>query len=263
MRRANARKIERWLDEAQDQLLAKNYVPVIALCQNVLKATPPRNKQRAEALAFMANAYAMLKRFEDAYNALNEVVTITPNEAYLWYNKSMVALYTSRTGQAVRDIERAAELEGAGDMAEEYAKKLAFTKDIAQKELQLRGPDFTLEQLIGQQELFHEAMTLFDTGDWEAAEQRFRQVIDMGDCVPQPQGNLGTCLLMQRRFDEAEVAYERALEIEPGYKLARNHLKHLKTIRKTGQLPQVVTNQPFQDAKVFTRFMRIREFFER
>ncbi len=31
----------------------------------------------------------------------------------------------------------------------------------------------------------------------------------MGDCLPQPWGNLGICLMMQERYDEAEAALKR------------------------------------------------------
>ena len=261
--RDNARKIRQQLNVAERQLLARNYPQVVSLCQNILGATLPKSRQRADALEYLSHAYVMLKRFEEAYDALSEVVTITPDEAYIWYDKSVVALYSGRSGQALLDIKRAQALEGKEDMAEEYAQKLAFIENIVKQERELRGPDFTLAQLIEQQELFRKAMDVFDAGDWVEAEGLFRQVIAMGDCVSQPQNNLGVCLLMQGRFDGAEAAFKQALEIEPGYKLARQHLKQLKKTKKTGELPQVVTNRPFKDAKITSRFVKRGSFFKR
>jgi hypothetical protein len=42
---------------------------------------------------------------------------------------------------------------------------------------------------------------------------------------------------MQRRFEEAEQALKRALEIDPEYKFAERNLGVLDQARKSGQLP--------------------------
>ena len=52
-------------------------------------------------------------------------------------------------------------------------------------EMALRGPDFTLDQLIEQEDLFQNGLQL------KEAEQAFQASIAMGDCLPQPGGNLG------------------------------------------------------------------------
>src|SRR5260370_9332640 len=83
-----------------------------------------------------------------------------------------------------------------------------------------RGPDFTLDQLIEQEGLFQNGLQLMEAGEWEEAEQAFQASITMGDCLPQPWGNLGISLMMQERYDEAEAALKRALVIEPRYTLA-------------------------------------------
>ena len=79
----------------------------------------------------------------------------------------------------------------------------------------LRGPHFTFDQLIAQEELFQQAVQMMAQHRWAEAEPIFRQSIAMGDVLPQPWGNLGICLLMQRQFDAAEAALRRALEIDP------------------------------------------------
>jgi len=83
----------------------------------------------------------------------------------------------------------------------------------------------------------------------EAEEHLFREDYQ------QPQNSLGVCLLMQRRFDEAEAAFRRALEIDPDYKLARKQLKQLKKIRQTGKLPQIAVSDPYREAKITTHFI--------
>ena len=83
---------------------------------------------------------------------------------------------------------------------------------------------------------------------WQDAEQTFRKIIAMADVLPQPNGNLGIMLMMQRRWDESEAALRRALEIDPGYQLARDNLARLEKSRKTGKLPEeLIITTPFDD----------------
>src|SRR5438128_1192106 len=81
---------------------------------------------------------------------------------------------------------------------------------------------------------------------WAAAELLFGQTIALGEVLPQPWGNLGLCLVMQRQFDAAEVALRRALEIDPSYTTARQNLAGLPAIRATGKLPAMRINKAFE-----------------
>jgi Tfp pilus assembly protein PilF len=118
---------------------------------------------------------------------------------------------------------------------------------LAEDERALRGPHFTLDQLIAQEELFQQAVQVMAQQRWAEAEPLFRQSIALGDVLPQPWGNLGLCLLMQRQFDAAEVALRRALEIDPSYTIARQNLAALPAIRATGKLPLLRINTTFDD----------------
>ena len=56
----------------------------------------------------------------------------------------------------------------------------------------------------------------------------------MGGRLPQYWGNLGVSLIMQSRYDEAETALKKAIEIDPEYILARNNLEKLPEVRRVG-----------------------------
>lgn len=85
---------------------------------------------------------------------------------------------------------------------------------------------------------------------WSLAEQAFRQVIQMGDCLPQPWGNLGGCLIMQQRYDEAEAALKRALEIDPNYRHARDNLALLPQTRRLGHPPRMQITHPLEGRQI-------------
>src|SRR5207302_11281080 len=125
--------------------------------------------------------------------------------------------------------------------------------------LKLRGPKFTVDQLIEQEDLFQDGLQLMQAGEWEEAEQAFQASIGMGDCLPQPWGNLGICLMMQERYDEAEAALKRALVIDPKYTIAKNNLAALPESRLKGQPDIVALNEPFKNSKLKQSITFIKE----
>jgi hypothetical protein len=74
---------------------------------------------------------------------------------------------------------------------------------------------------------------------WPQAEQEFRQVIAMGDC-----------LMMQKRFDEAETALKRAIGIDPDYEIARRNLAAVPESRRIGRPMMAGVIEPFKDAPI-------------
>ena len=248
---ASRDQIGAWSAQAAQALVDKDYPTVISLCQRVLRYLPAKAPERGDAYALMGNAYAMLKLFEEFYQALSKAIEAAPSDAYHWFNRSISCRYTFRLGQALRDLERAIELEGAGKMKKTFTKELAFTQKLVKSDLALRGPNFTVELLIKQQDWFQKGLQASEKGDWETAIRSFRRSIDMGDCLPQPHGNLGMCLIILHRYDEAEHALRRALELDPKYKFARQNLEILKTVKETGELPLFGgIHSPFEGKKL-------------
>jgi tetratricopeptide (TPR) repeat protein len=197
----------------------------------------------------MGGAYMMQEQYDGAYAALSEALTLKSDDAMLWFNHGMTARYTMRLVESLRDLERAAEIDTEHILDPKLADALAFARSAAESERALRGPSFTLNQLAAQEESFQQAGTQMEQGRWAEAEALFRQVITVADVLPQPWGNLGICLLMQRKFNEAEAALRRALEIDPKYALARQNLAGMPAIRSSGILPQIGITHPLKGSK--------------
>lgn len=242
-------QVERQLMELQRRLADQDYQGIIEACQKVLPALPAQSQQRAEALHYLSNALGMLKRFEESYQVALEAVRINPHDSICWYNLGQSARFTLRTGESLTYFEHAVETAADPKEARLAIKELKIARRIVQNELKLRGPHFTLDDLIEQQGLFHEANAHMQEGRWKEAEAALRKVIAIADILPQPWGNLALALLQQQRFDEAEEAFRRALEIDPKYDLARQNLAVLQKIRQTDRLPQIVMNEPMAGAK--------------
>ena len=242
--------VDKYLGIISDNIIEGNYEEAVALCERLLNYLPQRSSQRVDVLDQLGIAHGMLQNFPQAYAAYTEALSLDPDNAELWFNRGQASRFTLRFGRSLRDYERAKELGIKPEVAGQLEDQLEFARDMAEKSMKLRGPDFTLDQLIEQEDLFQKGLQSFEAGKWKEAEQAFRASIAMGDCLPQPWGNLGISLLMQERYDEAEAALKRALEIDPEYALAKSNLAALPESRRLGPPERVEITEPFRGSKL-------------
>ncbi|HYU76862.1 MAG TPA: tetratricopeptide repeat protein [Ktedonobacteraceae bacterium] len=251
--------VDKYLDLIGHQIFQGDYSEAVATCERLLNYLPRNAPQRVDVLAQLGTAQAMLQNFPQSYETFTEALALEPKNADLWYNRSIASRFVSCFGQALQDIERAIELNTTSELAEKFEKELQFSRKVAEESRKLRGPHFTLEQLVEQENLFQQGLTLMEAERWEEAGQAFQASIVMGDCLPQPWGNLGISLMMQERYDEAEAALKRALEIDLKYTLAKNNLALLAESRRTGPPTMVALNEPFKHSKLKQSITFIKE----
>jgi len=256
---ANLSQVDKYFDLIGHHIFQGDYAAAVTLCERLLNYLPQHAPQRVDVLEQLGTAQAMLQNFPQSYAAYTEALSLDPNNAELWFNRGMASRFTSRFGRSLRDYERAKELTIIPELAEKLEKELKFARELAEKTLELRGPAFTLDQLIEQEDLFQNGLQLMEAGEWEEAEQAFQTSITMGDCLPQPWGNLGICLMMQECYDEAEAALKHALVMDPGYTLAKNNLAALPEIRRTGPPAIVDIRDPFGTSKLKQSITFIKE----
>ncbi len=239
-----APQVVQWMINIQKQGARQNYKGVIEDGERLLSYLPPHAPERIKILLFVGAAYGSSQEYARAYDIYTEAVKLAPNDADVWYNRGLASRFTSRFAQSLRDFERAAELD-TGEMEELIQKELKFTQDIVEHEIKLRGPDFTFEQYTEQTTLYHQGLAYFEAGKWSEAEEAFRATVAMGDCLPQPHANLGNCLIMQERYDEAEEEFKRALAIDPNYEVAKQNLRALPETRRAGPPDVINLTEPF------------------
>ncbi len=247
---ASLSPVDKYLDLIGHQIFQGNYAEAVTNCERLLNYLPRHAPQRIDVLDQLGTAQAMLQNFPQSYAAYTEALSLDPNNAALWLNRGMASRFTSRFGRSLRDYERANELNTRPELAKKLEEELEFAREVAEKTLKLRGPDFTMDQLIEQEDHFQNGLQLMEAGEWKEAEQAFQTSITMGDCLPQPWGNLGISLMMQERYDEAEEALKHALVMDPGYTLAKKNLAALPKIRRTGLPPIVDIRDPFKSSKL-------------
>ncbi len=224
------------ISHARQQMLQGDFANVITTCEPLLSYFPQRSSLRVEVLALLGLAHGMQQHYQESYNLFTEALTLDPTNAELWYNRGLACRYTTRLGQAVLDFEQAIELleQNVGELATKFAKELERSRREVQEAMQVNGDDVSLDQYIEREENFMQAMNLMRRSKWQEAEQAFRQIIELGGGLPQYWGNLGVSLIMQTRYEEADSALQRALEIDPEYSLARNNLAKIPDVRRAG-----------------------------
>jgi tetratricopeptide (TPR) repeat protein len=243
-------EFDRMVGTVQARIQEEDFEDALVGCKSLLGYLPQRDIRRAEVLNLLGIAQGALQNFPEAFAAASESLELNPRDAYTWYNRGQASLFTMRFGQAYKDYLRASELNTEPDLVPQIEKALEFSREMVEKSCKLRGEGFTLEQLIEQENLFQRGLKLIEAQRWSEGEEAFRASIALGDCLPQPWGNLATCLLMQEHFDEAEAAWKRALEIDSTYDLAQQNLKLLPKFRKEGAPSYFQVRDPMKEAKI-------------
>src|SRR5207247_11128680 len=117
----------------------------------------------------LGTAQGMLQNFPQSYEAFTEALALDPKNAELWSNRSMASRFVSRFGQALQDIERAIELNTRSELAEKFEKELQFARKIAEESRKMRGPHFTLDQLVERENLSPQDRRLLEGARWHGA----------------------------------------------------------------------------------------------
>ena len=64
--------------------------------------------------------------------------------------------------------------------------------------------------------------------DFDGAEQRFRQYLELAPDHPRAHNSMGVLMLKRGQEDEAAVWFERALEVEPRFTEAQEYLEQTR-----------------------------------
>jgi predicted O-linked N-acetylglucosamine transferase (SPINDLY family) len=86
----------------------------------------------------------------------------------------------------------------------------------------------------------YHSIACYETGQWEKAEESFRQVIALKPDYPEGHYNLGKALQQMSRIGEALDNYKRAIELRPEYVAAYNNLGVI--LDERGQFDEAESN---------------------
>ena len=129
--------------------------------------------------------YANTKRYEEALEANNNAIKISPNDAALYLNLGHVLIKLGSFYDSSKNLKRAIKLK----------------PNFSEAHTNL---GFVLQQL----------------GLLEESEKSLRKAIDLNPNQPQSHNNLGLTLKNQNKLTEAKKSFIKATVLEPGYDIA-------------------------------------------
>ena len=161
-------RTDKLMDLMGHQIFQGDYAEAIANGERLLSYLPQHSSERADVFAQLGVAHGMLQNYPQSYEAFTEAVKLAPNNAQFWYNRGMASRYTTRIGRSLRDLERAGELQTTNELPD-LDKALKVSRKLVKDSLKMRGPNFTLDQLIEQEDLFQRGLKLMEACKWEEA----------------------------------------------------------------------------------------------
>ncbi|MCE5278624.1 MAG: tetratricopeptide repeat protein [Planctomycetaceae bacterium] len=203
----------------------------------------------ALALQNLAVAYRKAGRLSDSVACCNEGIAKAPKDPELRYNLAEALAERGDYAEAATHYRRAVELKPTHANAWE---KLAA---VCVKSGQLQEAVEPLKKLIelsalDPQGYYNLGAVLLKLGRTEEGCRLLQQALTLkGGDQPQVHGVLGLAMARQKRFDEAVVHLQRAIELRPDYVEARDHLAAIWVLQgrlaeAAAQYERVVDLQP-------------------
>ena len=174
-------KADQALNKAEQQIVKGDWKGVLRTCLDLLKWLPEIPAYQADAWSHLGSAYAMLRDFDQSYQAFSRALEYDPEDAGIWYNRAVAARFTFRMGQSLKDMEHAVALTEDKSIRRTYQKELDLNRRLVKDDLRKRGPKFTLEQLIEQQETFQGVHAKVDAvGEFKRLPTTEQLAVDWG-----------------------------------------------------------------------------------
>src|SRR5437899_2689408 len=89
-------RTDKLMDLMGRQVFHGDYTGAIANGERLLSYLSQHASERADVLAQLGVAHAMLQNYPQSYAAFTDALDLAPNNAEFWYNRGMASRYTTR-----------------------------------------------------------------------------------------------------------------------------------------------------------------------
>ncbi len=196
-----------------------------------LQKIPEEYPDIADVYSLIAISYTGLGRFDDAPIYHEKAANAAPWEWYHWYNLASVHLRNADILKARRCLDKVNEIgfpSDMGDMVDKLSKNIAELLEIVLSE----KPYLDAETYIILEDRFHSGVECMKKRDWDRAIEDFKYILSIDERSEKTYGNLGLTYLLKGEFDEAEMCFNKALEINPEYLPATMNADMLDEVRE-------------------------------
>jgi len=236
------REFLRVLELRADDLDARFYLGLIRLRQNdarsairFLKEAVERGGRWGSVFHAIGLALEQLGRHSDAILAMDEALRLLPSEPRIVLSRAILLAKCGRVDESREAFDRyRAQLgtDGAAPAAYyAFAAIVEATAGQSDEAIRLAEEGIALHPRSGVM-LLHAGAIRERTGSWDQAEALYRRAAEEQGELPQAHKSLGDALYHRAAYEEAAVAYERALKLSPDlgddlhFKLGNIRYKH-------------------------------------
>jgi len=186
----------------------------------------PSSVIAAEAHNYMGYLYYLEARYSEALTSFQAALELNPSLAVAWFNLGNLHFHLKRMDEAVKCYQEA--LRADPHMASASCQLGLTYLALGQLEL-ARSP---LEKALAEdpnEHWAHLGLSEYHRRSKNplASLEEARQAIRIAPKDPDAHNYLGIALETNRRYFDAEKAYRRALELDPGQRWAANNLGYL------------------------------------
>jgi tetratricopeptide (TPR) repeat protein len=180
-------------------------------------------------------AQAMKGDYSTAITYFDKCLEIFPYFAEAWFNKGISHKNLLDIGNAVKCLKKAIEF---GESEDEFVKSARdFLKGMG--ESIYRDSGLSLDIYLQAIDQFDSAFLKMRNREYEDAISGFLKVCELYNNHTQSYGNLGLCYSFLGKKEEALSAFDRALEIDPGYEPAIKNRAILLSLKDGEKMPSI------------------------
>lgn len=175
----------------------------------------------------------MKDQFDKAINYFDKAIDINPYFVEAWFNKGAAHQKRLELGDTIKAYQKVIDL---GDHSEHFVVHAkSFIRDL---EKQIRkSSGLSIDEYLESMDIFNEAYAAMRRMEWEKALSGFKKVLSMDPNHTQSYGNMGICYGALGKKQEALVALDKALELDPNYEPAIINRKAISSLADGEKLP--------------------------
>lgn len=153
---------------------------------------------------------------DEAIKCFDKAIAIFPYLIEAHFNKGVAYKKKLDVANTIKAFKEVIAIGSPEDSMVKQAKD--FIEGMEENVLETNGVD--LETYLGCNEIFNRAFSYMEKQEWQKAIDGFKACLIKNKRHPQSYGNMGLCYTQLGQKEEALLAFDKALEIDPAYEPA-------------------------------------------
>jgi len=228
-------RIDPQVEELADQALMKIEKGDMRAGEKIISDLLTKHPDLAIVQYAMGVICALREQHNTALYHFDNALAINPYFVEAWFNKAAAHQKKLELSETIMAYRKVVEL---GDATEDFVRHaknflLDFEKSVKKES------GLTLDRYLESKDIFDQAFSWLEKGEWGKALQGFQKVVAMNPKHTQSHGNIGICYAHLGRKQEALAALDKAIELDPKYEPALLNRLAVEALKEGEKLSSV------------------------